>query len=257
MLCVSPLRSGRRRACEPVGRSLLFHMLTRKRYARTNDYSVNVATYLPDGNAIVAGGGTICDPGDVVVCESERLEVFATVKTDSPTVNPLQVSPNGRFVVSACQPTNHLEVWSTEEWDRVATLSLIPANPRLSPHGLPRDSTIVASVDFSPSGSLLAAGCWDMHAKVWEFPSGALHELAPQHHNNVDFVGFINRPNYRYVDHSTSAASSCHSHFPQTVPCSRVLTEGSLYAASIYQRDGGQHRTPAEIRHPCRIRRCL
>jgi WD40 repeat protein len=46
-------------------------------------------------------------------------------------------------------------------------------------------------MDFSTTSDCLAAGCWDMFAKLWRLADSSLFELTPQHPHNVDYVHFM------------------------------------------------------------------
>jgi WD40 repeat protein len=100
-------------------------------------------------------------------------------------------SPDGTLLAWSSMFDSKVQILKVPSLKTAQVLPLIPKNVLPNRYGIVRDSTVVEGLDFSPAGKRLAAGCWDLTAKLWELKRGALQELSPEHKENVDFVGFL------------------------------------------------------------------
>jgi WD40 repeat protein len=137
-----------------------------------------------------AGRSTISDPGSLLMWDSLSRQLLKRVELPG-SVGNLCVSADSSWLAVAHVPGTHVHLWKTQELSQHHSLPLIPSGS-LDLAGNIRERTIVGSLCFSPNGKHLAAGCWDLTAKVWNLTTGELHEFSPDHRDNVDYVGFLN-----------------------------------------------------------------
>lgn len=140
---------------------------------------------------IIAAGGAMHEPGYIRVWRTDDLEDVANLATELPNVTSLVVSPDARWFVTACQMTDHLEVWDAQQFRLAQKIAIVRKPYRRTRAGLVIDKTHVADMAFSPDSTVLALGCWDTTAKVLALDTGGGMELAlPRNRHNVEFVAF-------------------------------------------------------------------
>jgi WD40 repeat protein len=146
--------------------------------------------YSPNGAYLAAGGGCIGELGEIEIWNGVSLERHRGLHAQAPTVTALAFSLDSALLAAACQSADRVRLWTTEAFEQYIDLPLLPDRPRRNLAGLIERTTHVGAMTFSPSGMYLAAGCWDLRAKVWNLQNGRLKEIEVPVRHNVDFVRF-------------------------------------------------------------------
>ena len=157
---------------------------------------INRVVFSPSRDVLCGADGTFETSGYVATWDSRTLERLSLVHTHSPLANVLAFSRDGATLATSGLLDDKVELWDTNTWVRKTVLDIIPRNPPLLPHGLPREATSLQSMHFSGDGNRLVGGGGDMQVKVWQLNERVLRELRPLHRHNIQLVGFMPRPGY-------------------------------------------------------------
>ncbi len=153
---------------------------------------IGEARYSPAGDLLIGIGGAVGEHGCVCVWRDGGLDRVAQLSTDRPSVTSLAFSPNGQWFATACQVTDAVEIWDANLLRLAKSVKILPKPYRRSLAGNVVTETHLGDIKFSPDCRLLAAGCWDLTAKVVALETGTVKELAVPHERyNVDFVAFV------------------------------------------------------------------
>ena len=158
--------------------------------------AVHTASVSPRGDVVVGGGGAMGQPGWVGVWDARSCNRRSVWSAGATAIANVAVSGDQRWLATACHVTDSIELWELATSQHDGTLKLFSPPYRRNAAGLTQSSTHVTMIAFSHDDRLLAAGCWDMSAKIWDLESRSMTELFRPHQSNVDFVAF------RPCDHS-------------------------------------------------------
>jgi len=152
---------------------------------------VNCVAFTPDGKWLVGGGGRFAGPpAGVMVWEASSGKLRYQKDLEADTASALAVFPDGKSVAWSSWYDDEVRLWALPGLKPIKTLPLILPDSPQPRYGIRQTTTVVGKFALSPDGRLLAAGCWDLKAKVWDVGGGTLRELAPIFKDNVDFVAF-------------------------------------------------------------------
>jgi WD40 repeat protein len=152
--------------------------------------NIRCVQFSADGNWIV-GAGSSAGSHLLMVWDAQRKQVVQTTPIGNESVWSLAISHSGGIAATGQWGATHVRLWEIPSLKLNAELPLMPANPGLTRAGFPRNTTVPAHLAFSPDDMMLAAGCWDCTAKLWDLKTRELCELQPEHAGNVDMVGFV------------------------------------------------------------------
>ena len=146
----------------------------------------------------IAGGGGVARRGDeglkgvLLLWDglTGKLVNERQFKTKDP-IGAIAMSRDGSLLAWSGLSDSVVQISKAPSLQTARVLPLIPKNVLPNRYGIVRTSTMVGGLSFSPDGKRLAAGCWDLTAKLWAIKRRVLHELSPEHRENVDFVGFL------------------------------------------------------------------
>jgi len=145
------------------------------------------AAYSPTGRWIVAGGGFLHQATTFVVRDSRTLEPRQSFLSEESSLGVLAFLPDDRTLLSSGYVSDGVESWDVEEGRRLGRLRILPTPYRKSPAGHLLTATHVGDLAISKDGALVALACWDCSAKVVDWASGEIRELAHRK-DNVDFL---------------------------------------------------------------------
>jgi WD40 repeat protein len=151
------------------------------------------AAYSPDGTQLVVIGGTSDQPGQICVWNADD-SPSSLLSSKSRSLHSLCFSPDSGVCATAGANTRFIELYQLTPLALKASKELLREPFRKSIAGHFIESTKVSAMQFSPSGLLLAAGCWDCSVKIMEVDSNALLEHFVPSKHNVDFVAFLDSP---------------------------------------------------------------
>jgi len=175
--------------------------------------AIHTARVSPRGDLVVGVGGAMGQPGWVSVWDARSCSRRSVWSAGATAIANVAVSGDQRLVATACHVTDSIELWELATSQQYSTQKLLTPPYRRNAAGVTQSSTHVSMIAFSHDDRLLAAGCWDMSAKIWNLESRSMTELFRPHQSNVDFVAFR--------------------------PCHKSLVSGTYQSLFVWNADSG------------------
>ena len=185
---------------------------------RGHIYSVNTATFSPDGKYIVSAS----NDNTLKIWDTTNGKCIKTLEGHTDDVHSANFSPDGKYIVSASLDKT-LKIWDTQSWECIKTLE-----------GHTGDAT---SATFSPDGRYIVSASIDNTIKIWDTQTGECIKTLEGHKSQVRSANFS--PDGKYIV-STSVDKTLKIWDTTYGVCVKTIECQSNASQATFSPDGGQ-----------------